>query len=102
MTNTIHHNFIQDSDAEGAKNALLAAGFRSAAVKVNSHAARPADAATSAVGNVLDALTPGGSGTVGSSTAGAKPAALISVDTDDDDQRAQAEAILARFGGTQA
>lgn len=99
MADTIHRNFKQTSDAESAQSALLAAGFRSSAVKLNSHAATAADAATSAVENVIDALTPRGGPSV---PAGPKPAALLSVDTDDDSQRAQAESIMAGYGGVEA
>lgn len=99
MGQTIHRNFKQIGDAEGARGALLAAGFQAAAVTLNSHAARPGDATTNAVSNVLDALTPKNGP---AATAALHPACLLSVDTDDDDQRAKADSIMAGFGASDA
>lgn len=101
MGQTIHRNFKQASDAQAAQNELLAAGFRPAAVKLNSHQIDPATLSSSAnfVENVIDEMTPGGAP---ATSATAKPASLLSVDTDDDDQQARAAAIMARHGATDA
>lgn len=99
MGQTIHRNFKQVGDAESARSALLAAGFSASAVQLNAHTARPGDASTNAVSNVLDSLTPKNTS---AATAALHPACLLSVDTDDQDQLAQAETIMAGYGATEA
>lgn len=101
MAETIHRNFPRQADAEAARSALLAAGFPAAAISLNSHHVDPAtvSSTTKAVSNVIDALTPGAA-VVPSATTG--PAALLSVDTDDDEQQARASAIMHGFSASEA
>jgi len=100
MGETIHRNFQQSSAAEAAQSELLAAGFRPAAVKLNAHQVDPASVSPGSVfvDNVIDNLTPGGVAVAPA----AGPASLLSVDTDDDEQQAQAAAIMARHGAMEA
>ncbi|MGV7210452.1 hypothetical protein ACLB1G_21670 [Oxalobacteraceae bacterium A2-2] len=102
MAHTIHRNFKQTSDAESARNALLADGFPAASVTVNPHSRPGTDAATQAVSNVMDALTPGGPAAAAATRERLAAGALLSVDVDDDEQREQADAILRRFGAVDA
>ena len=99
MSSTIHRNFKQTSDADNARNALIAAGFPAAAVTLNQHKALPGDAATNLVDNVLQGLTSGK--TTGTATP-SHPAALLSVDIDDDEQGAKAATIMQGHGATEA
>ena len=85
MPSTIYRNFRQIADAEGARSALLADGFANSAVQLNLHEARPLSTTASAVQNKPD-----------------RPAALLSVDVDDDAQREQADRIMSRFGAQEA
>ncbi len=98
---TLHRNFKEVEDAEGARSALLAAGFHATAVQMNLHKALAPDAGSSAVEGIIDRLTPGLSG---DTAVAAMPAgkALLSVDIDTDDEREQAQTILARYGGSEA
>lgn len=100
MSNTIHRNFTQVADAESARNALLAGGFPASSVTLNQHRAPPSDVATSTVENIVDALTPGGA--AAAAKARERSGALLSVDIDDDDQRSQADAIMGKFGASEA
>lgn len=100
MAHTIHRNFKQLADAESARNALLAGGFKAASVKLNPHTPLSPDVATGTVGNIMDALTPGGADAA--AQARLRAGALLSVDTDDDEQRQQADAIMNGYGGSEA
>jgi len=89
MPSTIYRNFRQIADAEGARSALLAEGFANSAVQLNLHEARP----------IMDSLTPDD---VDNTDKPDRPAALLSVDVDDDAQREQADRIMSRFGAQEA
>ncbi|WP_432382573.1 hypothetical protein [Duganella sp. P38] len=100
MSRTIHRNFPQPSDAESARSALLSGGFALASVKLTRHAELPPSVATSTVGNLLDALTPGGP--AAAAAARHRAGAMLSVDVYDDDERERADAIMGGFGATEA
>jgi len=101
MSATIHRNFKQVADAESARSALLAGGFSAASVTLNAHKIGDSpDLVAGAVTSIIDQLTPGGEGAA--VRARHQEGALLSVDTDDDDQRQQAEAIMQRFGAAEA
>lgn len=102
MALTIHRNFTQTSDAESARNALLADGFTAASITVNPHSRPGTDTATQTVSNVLDALTPGGAVAAAAARKRLAAGALLSVDVEDNEQREQADAILRRFGASEA
>jgi len=98
---TLHRNFKEVEDAEGARSALLGAGFHANAIQLNLHKALPPDAASTAVEGIIDRMTPG----ITSPTAvAALPTskALLSVDIDTDDEREKAETIMLRYGGVDA
>ena len=99
MPSTIYRNFRQIADAEGARSALLAEGFANSAVQLNLHQARPLSTTASAVKNIMDSLTPDD---VDNTDKPDRPAALLSVDVDDDAQREQADSIMSRFGAQEA
>ncbi|MFA9219184.1 MAG: hypothetical protein ACEQSK_19040 [Sphingomonadaceae bacterium] len=96
---TIHRNFQQITDAESARSALLADGFRLNSVKLNTHHAAASSTATSAVTNVFDRLVPGGA--EAAARARKRAGAMLTIDIDDDDQEAQANSILQRYGATE-
>lgn len=101
MTTTVHRNFKQVADAEGARAALLAGGFSAESVTLNAHKIGDSpDLVAGAVESIIDKLTPGGEGAA--VRARQQDGALLSVDTDDDDQRQQADAIMQRFGAVEA
>lgn len=99
MPHTIYRNFRQVADAEGARSALLAEGFTNSAVQLNLHEARPMSTTTSVVQHIMDSLTPDD---VDNTDKPDRPAALLSVDVDDDVQCEQADRIMGRFGGAEA
>ena len=80
--------------------ALLDAGFQGAAVQLNRHDPRGQDTTTNAVDNILDSMTPDDADRT--DHAAPRAAALLSVDVDSDEQREQADAVMRRFGGTEA
>lgn len=100
MPDTIHRNFKQVADAESARAALLQAGFHGSAVQLNLHDARAQDTTTSAVENIMDSLTPDDADDTDHPVA--RPAALLSVDVDTEQEREQANTIMLRFGGVEA
>lgn len=100
MSRTIHRNFPQPSDAESARSALLSGGFPLASVKLTKHAELPPSVATSTVGNLLDALTPGGP--AAAAAARHRAGAMLSVDVYDDEEREKADAIMGGFGASDA
>lgn len=100
MSSTIHRNFPTVADAQGARQALLAAGFPASGIALNEHKAPPSDVATSTVENIVDALTPGGA--AAAAKARQRGGALLSIDIDDDDQRAQADAVVGSYGASAA
>ena len=100
MSGTIYRNFKQIADAESARAALLQAGFQSSAVQLNTHDPRGQDTTTHAVDNILNSMTPDDADTTDHGTP--RAAAMLTIDVDTDDQRAQADSILARFGGVEA
>lgn len=100
MARTIHRNFPQQADAESARSALLSGGFPLASVKLTRHAELPPTVATSTVGNLLDALTPGGP--AAAAAARHRAGAMLSVDVYDDEERDKADAIMGGFGATEA
>ncbi|AKU22113.1 hypothetical protein MJ904_13795 [Massilia sp. MB5] len=100
MAKTIHRNFKEIADAEQARAALLNAGWRAAAVQMNRHEARPADTSTSAVRNLFDSLTPDAADDTDQPLS--SPAALLSVDVDDEVHREQADAIMRHYGASEA
>ncbi|MYM75566.1 hypothetical protein GTP55_22630 [Duganella sp. FT109W] len=102
MTRTIHRNFPQLADAEGARSALLADGFPQSTVKLTTHTALPSDVATSTVGNLLDALTPGGPAAAAAARHRAGAAAMLSVDVYDDDEQDKADRIMGGYGASAA
>jgi hypothetical protein len=99
MSDTIYRNFRQVADAEGARAALLAAGFAAPAVQLNLHDAKPLTTTTSAVQHIMDSLTPDD---VDRTDQPDRPAALLAVDIDSDTQLQLATAIMQRFGGQEA
>jgi len=100
MTRTIHRNFEQVTDAESARSALLAKGFPPSTVKLTKHTALPPSVATSTVGNILDALTPGGP--AAAAHARERSGAMLSVDIYDEDEGSNADAIMSGFGARPA
>jgi len=100
MSRTIHRNFPQQTDAESARSALLSGGFPLASVKLTKHAELPPSVATSTVGNLLDALTPGGP--AAAAAARHRGGAMLSVDVYDDEERDKADAIMGGFGASEA
>ena len=100
MAHTLHRNFPKVADAEGARNALLASGMLPARIKLNKHQPLPSDMATGTVSYLLDALTPGGA--AAAAKARHRSGAMLSVDVDDEDQAASADAIMGRFGASEA
>ncbi|AXA91949.1 hypothetical protein [Massilia sp. YMA4] len=100
MPDTIHRNFKQVADAESARAALLQAGFHGSAVQLNLHDARAQDTTTNAVDNIMDSLTPDDADDTDHPVA--RPAALLSVDVDTEQEREQANTIMLRFGGVEA
>jgi hypothetical protein len=101
MPETIHRNFNTVADAEAARAALLGAGLSGSAVQLNLHEARGPDTTTQAVEGILDSLTPDDADDT-DHPAVTRPAALLTVDVDSDGQRDQVNAILLRYGGTEA
>ena len=99
MPDTIYRNFKQVADAESARAALLDAGFHGSAVQLNLHDARPITTTAAAVQNIMDSLTPDD---VDTTDRPDRPAALLSVDVDNDIQREQANTIMLRYGGVEA
>jgi len=100
MSRTIHRNFPQHTDAESARSALLSGGFPQAAVKLTKHAELPPSVATSTVGNLLDALTPGGP--AAAAAARHRAGAMLSVDVYDDEEQDKADAIMGGYGASEA
>jgi hypothetical protein len=100
MSRTIHRNFPQHTDAESARSALLSGGFPQSSVKLTRHAELPPSVATSTVGNLLDALTPGGP--AAAAAARHRAGAMLSVDVYDDEEREKADAIMGGFGASEA
>jgi hypothetical protein len=98
---TLHSNFKQVDDAEGARSALLKAGFHATAIQMNLHTAPGPDDGANAVEGIIDRMTPGLSG---DTAVAAMPSAkaLLSVDIDTDQEREQAQTILLRYGGSEA
>lgn len=100
MTRTIHRNFEQVTDAESARSALLAQGFPPSTVKLTKHTPLPPTVASSTVGNILDALTPGGP--AAAAHARERSGAMLSVDIYDEDEGGKADSIMSGFGARQA
>nr|WP_315398248.1 hypothetical protein [uncultured Duganella sp.] len=100
MTRTIHRNFDQVTDAESARTALLSKGFPPSTVKLTRHTALPPTVASSTVGNILDALTPGGP--AAAAHARERSGAMLSVDIYDEDEGANADTIMSGFGARPA
>jgi hypothetical protein len=100
MSRTIHRNFPQQTDAESARSALLSGGFPLSSVKLTKHAELPPSVATSTVGNLLDALTPGGA--AAAAAARHRAGAMLSVDVYDDEERDKADAIMGGYGASEA
>ena len=100
MTRTIHRNFEQVTDAESARSALLAKGFPPSTVKLTKHPPLPPSVASSTVGNILDALTPGGP--AAAAHARERSGAMLSVDIYDEDEGGNADAIMSGFGARPA
>jgi hypothetical protein len=96
---TIHRNFHQVADAESARSALLAEGFRLNSVKLNTHSSGPLSAATATVSTMFDMLTPGGPDAA--AKARKRAGAMLTVDIDDQEQEQKADAIMQRFGATE-
>jgi hypothetical protein len=100
MANTLYRNFMNVADAESARDALLAAGFPAAAVKLTPHKALPTDTTASAVENIMNSLTPDNADSTDEPRP--RPLALLAVDALDDPQREQAESIMQRFNAIDA
>ncbi|SFU68224.1 hypothetical protein [Pseudoduganella namucuonensis] len=100
MTDTIYRNFMQVSDAEQARNALLADGFPYSSVKLTPHKALEPNTTVSTVQNIMDSLTP--DSVDGTDDPRPRPVALVAVDVLDNDQRRQADAIMRRFNAIEA
>jgi hypothetical protein len=100
MTRTIHRNFPQVTDAESARTALLSNGFPPASVKLTKHTTLPPSVATSTVGNLLDALTPGGP--AAAAHARERSGAMLTVDIYDEDEQEKADSIMRGFGASTA
>lgn len=99
MTRTIHRNFSEVTDAESARSALLASGFPQSCIQLTKHKPLPASVPTSTVGNILDALTPGGAA---AAAARERSGAMLTLDIYDEDERDKADAIMAGFGARHA
>lgn len=100
MSRSIHRNFPQVADAESARSALLSSGFPLASVKLTKHTTPPPDVATSTVGNLFDALTPGGP--AAAAAARQRSGAMLTVDIYDDDERDKADSIMGGYGASEA
>lgn len=100
MTRTIHRNFPQVTDAESARSALLSSGFPPSSVKLTKHTTLPPNVATSTVGNLLDALTPGGP--AAAAAARQRSGAMLTIDIYDDDEGSKADSIMGGFGASAA
>ncbi|MFS2007181.1 hypothetical protein ACEN9F_26570 [Duganella sp. CT11-25] len=100
MTRTIHRNFEQVTDAESARSALLSNGFPQSSVKLTKHTTLPPNVATSTVGNLLDALTPGGP--AAAAQARQRSGAMLTVDIYDEDEQDKADSIMGGFGARSA
>ncbi|NVM78817.1 hypothetical protein FHW83_004647 [Duganella sp. SG902] len=100
MTRSIHRNFEQVTDAESARSALLSNGFPLSSVKLTKHTSLPPNVATSTVGNLLDALTPGGP--AAAAAARQRSGAMLTVDIYDDDERDKADSIMGGYGAREA
>jgi hypothetical protein len=100
MSRTIHRNFPQLSDAESARSALLSSGFPQSSVKLTRHTTPAPDVATSTVGNLLDALTPGGP--AAAAAARQRSGAMLSIDIYDDEERDKADTIMGGYGASEA
>ena len=100
MTRTIHRNFTEVTDAESARTALLAKGFPPASVTLTRHKPLPQNGATSTVSHLLDNLTPGGPDAA--EHARERNGAMLTIDIYEDEQQAQADAIIATFGARAA
>jgi hypothetical protein len=100
MTRSIHRNFDQVTDAEAARTALLTKGFPPSTVKLTRHTALPPSVASSTVGNILDALTPGGP--AAAAHARERSGAMLTVDIYDEDEGENADAIMRGFGARPA
>lgn len=102
MSRTIHRNFPQVADAESARSALLSSGFPQSSIKLTKHTALPSDVATSTVGNLFDALTPGGAQAAAAARQHSASGAMLTVDVYDDDDRAKADSIMGGYGARDA
>ena len=100
MPDTIHRNFKTVEDAEAARAALLDAGFPGAAVQLNLHKPHGQNTTTQAVENIMDSLTPDDADDTDHPAP--RPAALLSVDVDSDEQRDEANTLMLRYGGVEA
>jgi hypothetical protein len=100
MPDTIHRNFKTVEDAESARAALLEAGFHGSAVQLNLHSAHDPDTTQQAVENIMDSLTPDDADDTDHPAP--RPAALLSVDVDTDEQRERAHTLMLRYGATEA
>ena len=100
MPDTIHRNFKTVEDAEAARAALLDAGFHGSAVQLNLHDTLSTDTSTLAVENIMESLTPDDADNTDHPVQ--RPAALLSVDVDNSEQREQATTLMLRFGGAEA
>ena len=100
MTRTIHRNFEQVTDAESARSALLAKGFPPSTVKLTKHTPLPPTVASSTVGNILDALTPGGP--AAAAHARERHGAMLTVDIYDEEEGGKADSIMSGFNARQA
>jgi len=100
MSRTIHRNFPELTDAESARSALLASGFPQSCIKLTKHTPLPASVPTSTVGNILDALTPGGA--AAAAQARQRSGAMLTLDLYDEEEQEKAEAIMAGFGARAA
>lgn len=100
MANTIYRNFMSQEDAEAARSALLAAGFPATALNLAPHRSLAQSTTVSAVDNIFNSLTPDDADRTDEPRP--RPVALLSVDTLDDEQRDQADAILRRHNAIDA
>lgn len=100
MADTIYRNFKQIADAEGARAALLAAGFQSSAVQLNTHDPRGQDTTTHAVDNIMNSMTPDDADTTDHGAP--RAAAMLTIDVDTDEERERADAVVRGFGASEA
>ena len=100
MTATIYRNFMSVAEAEAARAALLHAGFPPATVHLAPHKAPGADTTVRTVENIFDSLTPDSADNTDERRP--KPVALLAVDVLDDEQREQADGIMARHNAIDA